>query len=121
MRILMLLGWRNLLRRKWRTAATDAMLFTGAVLLVFLTGMGEGTYSAMVRLSTNTFFGDFQVLHSDYNSKPGLYKNVTNYLETGETLQNNPHVKGISSCRSPWLDLPRKPHHGWSTHRNRTP
>ena len=96
MRILMLLGWRNLLRRKWRTAATGAMLFTGAVLLVFLTGMGEGTYSAMVRLSTNTFFGDFQVLHSDYNSKPGLYKNVTNYLETGETLQNNPHVKGIS-------------------------
>lgn len=96
MRILMLLGWRNLLRRKWRTAATGAMLFTGAVLLVFLTGMGEGTYAAMVRLSTNTFFGDFQILHSDYNAKPGLYKNITQYKETGETLKTNSRVKGVS-------------------------
>lgn len=96
MRILFLLGWRNLARRKWRTLATCFMLFIGTLLLVFMTGLAEGTYGAMIRVGTRVMHGDFQVLHSDYNEKPGMFKNISDYESIAKKLAADGRVSGVS-------------------------
>lgn len=96
MRVLLLIGWRNLARRKWRTAATCGMLFIGSFLIVFMTGMAEGTYGSMIEVGTRTYNGDFEVLSGDYQDKPSLFKNVANYQALGDQLASDSRVSGIA-------------------------
>lgn len=96
MKILLLIGWRNLARRKWRTAATCSMLFIGALLIVFMTGMAEGAYGSMIEIGTRVYNGDFEVLAADYQDKPSLFKNIKGYEEIGERLRADPRVKGVA-------------------------
>ncbi len=96
MRVLLLIGWRNLARRKGRTAATCGMLFIGSFLIVFMTGMAEGTYGSMIEVGTRTYNGDFEVLSGDYQDKPSLFKTVTNYKTLGDGLARDPRVSGIA-------------------------
>ncbi len=96
MRILLMIGWRNLARRKWRTAATCSMLFIGVLLIVFMTGTAEGTYGGMIDVGTKTYNGDFEVLSGDYQDKPSLFKNVADYEALGERLRRDPRVSGVT-------------------------
>jgi len=95
MRLFLLLGWRNLRRRKWRSWMTGLMFFIGALLLVFMVGLAEGSYAQMISLGTRVYHGDFQVLAEDYDQKPSLYKKMDDYVAVGNLLKARKEVAGV--------------------------
>lgn len=97
MRVLLMLGRRNLIRRKWRSWLTGMMFFLGTSLLVFTLGLGEGAYGEMINLGTRTFSGDFQVMADGYLEKPSLFKNVRDHQTLVDALRADPRVEAVSS------------------------
>ena len=95
MRLLLLLGWRNLRRRKWRSWLTGLMFFIGAGLLVFMVGLAEGAYAEMISLGTRVYHGDFQILSGDYARKPSLFKKIEDYREIAARLEADELVTGV--------------------------
>ena len=88
----MLMGLRNISRRKLRTGLTVAMLAMGTFLLVISTAMNEGPYADMIRMATSTWNGQVQVLEQDYNESPSLFKTVKNPGDVIRSLESHPEI-----------------------------
>lgn len=72
----LLVGWRNLRRRRGRSILTGSMFLFGTMFVVVSIGVADGTYGDMIRLGTRTWMGDFQVLAEDYHERPSLFKTI---------------------------------------------
>jgi len=96
MKFLLLLGWRNLYRRKWRSMLTGAMFFLGSYMLVFMFGLSDGVYGEMIDMGTITWNGDFQVLADDYHASPSLFENLKDADAFCERLEADPRVEAVS-------------------------
>lgn len=88
----MLMGLRNIWRRRLRTGLTVSMLAMGTFLLVLSTAMNEGPYADMIRMATSTWNGQVQVLHADYKDSPSLFETVDNPEEIVRTLEAHPEI-----------------------------
>lgn len=88
----MLMGLRNIYRRKLRTGLTVAMLAMGTFLLVLSTAMNEGPYADMIRMATSTWNGQVQVLSEDYKDSPSLFKTLSKPGELIRTLESHPEI-----------------------------
>ncbi len=95
--IAILMGLRNIRRRLSRTLLTVSMLAFGTLMLVFVIGLNEGTYKDMIRMSTTTWNGQFQVLNQDYNDSPSLYESVENSDKIMEQLRAVSGVKAVTA------------------------
>jgi putative ABC transport system permease protein len=72
----MLIGLRNLRRRRLRTTLTALMIILSTTLVVFSKGLNEGTYSGMIELATASWSGHVQIQADGYNDNPSLFKTV---------------------------------------------
>ncbi|MBW1713508.1 MAG: ABC transporter permease, partial [Deltaproteobacteria bacterium] len=97
MLVTLLIGLRNLKRRRLRTILTGLMIFGGTTLLVFSIGLAEGTYAKMTDLATRTFTGHFQVMAQGYHQKPSLFKTVVEPEKVRQALAQRPQVKAVSA------------------------
>ena len=91
------LGARNLLRQKRRTILTTLMMTAGTVLLVFMAGLAEGSYSDMIELATGSYTGHFQVLGEGYHEKPSMFVSVKHPAHWEEKLEAHPRVTAATS------------------------
>ena len=91
----LVMGLRNLSRRRFRTILTVLMIFGGTMAVVFTVGLAEGTYGHMTDLATRTFTGHFQVTAKGYKDKPSLFKTIRNYEKIRTDLEGSPRVEGL--------------------------
>ncbi|CAM2069337.1 ABC transporter permease [Sulfidibacter corallicola] len=91
----LLVGWRNLRRRRGRSMLTGSMFFFGTMFVVVSLGVADGTYDDMIRLATRTWVGDFQVLAENYDKKPSLFKTIDDPDAAAEALRAE--VAGIAA------------------------
>lgn len=96
MRIAFLIGLRSLRRRPGRTALTIGMIATSALLMVFVIGIREGTYSDMIELATSTWSGQFQVAADGYRETPSLFETLDDPAPLIERLEADPEVIGVT-------------------------
>jgi ABC-type lipoprotein release transport system permease subunit len=90
------LALRNLARRKMRTWLTFGMILTGTALIVFSVGLAEGTYRDMIRISTSTWTGHFQVTAPGFIDSPSLFKSIANPQADAAALIAHPLVEAVS-------------------------
>lgn len=90
------MGLRNLSRRRFRTILTVLMIFGGTVAVVFSVGLAEGTYGRMTDLATRTYTGHFQITAKGYKDKPSLFKTVKEPGRAISALEGSPLVAGLT-------------------------
>lgn len=93
----MKMGLRNLRRRPSRTLLTGGMLAISTLLVVFSTGMSEGSYAQLTELATESWIGHFQVQAPEYEESPSLFETVNTPKEVIQTLQTRPDVVAVAS------------------------
>jgi ABC-type lipoprotein release transport system permease subunit len=90
------LALRGLGRRRGRTALTVGMLAASTWMLVFASGLNEGSYAEMIRMATSTFVGQAQLQHPDYEATPSLYETVADGAAAAAALRQHPAVAGAA-------------------------
>lgn len=93
----MFMGLRNIKRRIIRTILTIMMLMLGTLLIVFSTAMNEGPYADMIRMATNTWNGQVQVLHHAYKDSPSMFETINHPTEIIKVLTQHPEIKQVTS------------------------
>ena len=96
-----LLGWRNLWRKPWRSLISIAAVASGLFFLILLLGMSEGIKEQMLTNGTSLLQGHFQIHDREYLPDWGLYDLVgeedTFELEPLlEILQSQPELKEVT-------------------------
>ena len=66
------LAWRNLLRHRWRSVLTVAVVAIGVAALVFAWGLFDGANDQSVRAMTDGFTGQVQIRRPGYGADPSL-------------------------------------------------
>lgn len=93
----LLIGLRNLARRRFRTILTALMIASGTGAMVFSVGLAEGTYSKMIDLGTRSFTGHFQIQAPGFKDKPSLFKTVSHDIRSRPGLKGNPKIAGLTA------------------------
>jgi ABC-type lipoprotein release transport system permease subunit len=96
MKTIALLAFRNLSRRKIRTGLTFGMILFGTALVVFSVGLAEGSYRDMIRLSTATWTGHFQLTAPGFIDSPSLFKTLPDPDAEAKKLAQHPLVEAVS-------------------------
>lgn len=91
-----IIGLRNLRRRPGRTLLTIGMIATSTLLMVFVVGIREGTYSDMIALATGTWSGQFQVAADGYRETPSLFETIDDPDPIISRLEADPRVAGVT-------------------------
>ncbi|MEZ4436637.1 MAG: FtsX-like permease family protein [bacterium] len=91
-----LIGLRNLRRRPGRTLLTIGMIATSTLLMVFVVGVREGTYTDMIELATGTWSGQFQVAADGYRETPSLFETIDDPDPLITRLEADPRVAGVT-------------------------
>jgi len=92
----MKLGLRNLTRRPTRTLITTSMISVSTLMLVFATGLSEGSYTELVSLATGTWMGQVQVQAEGYNESPSLFEAIKDPDEVMKNLEARPEIKAVA-------------------------
>ncbi len=92
----LIIGLRNLRRRRLRSILTWSMIFVGTGLIVFSVGLAEGTYDDMIALATRSYSGHFQVVAESYHDKPSLFKNIKDPAKEAAALEKHPDVVAVT-------------------------
>lgn len=64
---LIIIAWRNLWRKPWRTLITSGSIFFGVLLASFMTSMQYGSYEAMISNVVKFYSGYMQVFTEEYH------------------------------------------------------
>ena len=89
---LILIAWRNLWRKPWRTVITSASIFFGVVLSTFMTSMQYGSYEAMINNVVKFYSGYMQIFTEEYhenktiNNSFILNDSIINIIESDEGI-----------------------------------
>lgn len=77
-----IMAWRNLWRKPWRTVITSGSVFFGVVFTAFMTSMQYGSYESMIDNVVKFYSGYMQVFTEDYNEN----KTINNTFELNDSL-----------------------------------
>lgn len=91
--LFVLLGWRNLWRKPWRSGLSIAAIASGLLFLVLLLGMTEGLKDQMLSNGTSLLQGHFQVHNSNYLPDRSLY----DWIGESEQIDLQSLLSGILS------------------------
>lgn len=90
------LAWRNLWRRKRRTAITMASVAIGVGLCLFFTGISDGMYGRTISAAVRMGSGHLVIEHPDYRADPALENSVPIHPELVKAVTDQPAVEGYS-------------------------
>jgi ABC-type lipoprotein release transport system permease subunit len=62
-----IIAWRNLWRKPWRTVITSGSIFFGVLLSAFMTSMQYGSYESMISNVVKFYSGYMQIFIQDYH------------------------------------------------------
>lgn len=77
-----IIAWRNLWRKPWRTVITSGSIFFGVLLSAFMTSMQYGSYEAMVSNVVQFYSGYMQVFTEEYHEN----KTINNTFVLNDSL-----------------------------------
>lgn len=72
-----IIAWRNLWRKPWRTVITSASIFFGVLLSAFMTSMQYGSYEAMISNVVKFYSGYMQIFTEDYHENKTINNTFT--------------------------------------------
>lgn len=90
------LALRNIFRNRRRSLLTIISMGGGYFLLSAMAAMTEGSYSHMIDLFTSDHTGHVQVHHSNYLTRPSLYKTIQNPQKVTEQLKQYEQVLEVA-------------------------
>lgn len=91
---LIIIAWRNLWRKPWRTVITSGSIFFGVLLASFMTSMQYGSYESMISNVVKFYSGYMQVFTIDYHENKTINNTFVLSDSTKSIIENE---KGITS------------------------
>jgi len=91
------LAWRNLWRRKRRTAITAFSIGFGVLLAVTITGMTDYSYMNMINAGAAMGWGHITIASRGYHERPSLDNRLTEVKALGSGLLSVPGVNGVNT------------------------
>ncbi len=79
-----IIAWRNLWRKPWRTIITSGSIFFGVLLAAFMTSMQYGSYESMIDNVVKFYSGYAQVFTEEYHEN----KTINNTFVINDSLIN---------------------------------
>lgn len=79
-----IMAWRNLWRKPWRTVITSGSVFFGVLFTAFMTSMQYGSYESMIDNVVKFYSGYMQIFTEDYHEN----KTINNTFEMNDSLRN---------------------------------
>ncbi len=79
-----IMAWRNLWRKPWRTIITSGSVFFGVIFTAFMTSMQFGSYESMIDNVVKFYSGYMQVFTEEYHEN----KTINNTFEMRDYLKN---------------------------------
>lgn len=90
------LAWRNLWRRKRRTAITVISIAFGVALCLFFTGLGDGMYGQIISMAVRSSSGHLIMENPDYRDDQVLKNSIRAGEELIRTLDRMEGLEGYS-------------------------
>ena len=90
------LAWRNLWRRKRRSAITVSSIAIGVALCIFFTGLADGMYGKIIDMATRMGSGHLVVENSEYRDDPGIERDFAVSDDLIDLVQSRDEVVGYS-------------------------
>jgi len=79
-----IMAWRNLWRKPWRTIITSGSVFFGVLFTAFMTSMQYGSYESMIDNVVKFYSGYMQVFTEEYHEN----KTINNTFEMNDSLRS---------------------------------
>lgn len=80
----LIIAWRNLWRKPWRTVITSGSIFFGVLLSAFMTSMQYGSYEAMISNVVQFYSGYMQIFTEEYHEN----KTINNTFVLNDSLKS---------------------------------
>ncbi|PLX11993.1 MAG: ABC transporter permease [Marinilabiliales bacterium] len=80
---IIIIAWRNLWRKPWRTVITAGSIFFGVLLSTFMTSMQYGSYEAMINNVVKFYSGYMQIFTEEYHEN----KTINNTFIFSDSLK----------------------------------
>jgi len=96
MGLILRLAWRNIWRHPRRAGLTLAAIVFSDVILVWMIGLQLGQYDLMIKNTLNTFTGQIQIQHANYQSKSALRDTVKDASQVAEKIRQLLKIDGVS-------------------------
>lgn len=80
----LIIAWRNLWRKPWRTVITSGSIFFGVLLSAFMTSMQYGSYDAMISNVVKFYSGYMQIFTEEYHEN----KTINNTFVLTDSLKS---------------------------------
>ncbi len=94
---LLVMAWRNLMRRKRRTVITAVSIGFAVFLAVTFTGMGDDSYKNMINTSVKLGFGHLTVQATDFHMRPTSDKYLSDYNRLYTEIVGQPGIEQAAS------------------------
>ena len=75
-----IMAWRNLWRKPWRTIITSGSVFFGVLFTAFMTSMQYGSYESMIDNVVKFYSGYMQIFTEEYHEN----KTINNTFEMND-------------------------------------
>ena len=79
-----IMAWRNLWRKPWRTVITSGSVFFGVLFTAFMTSMQYGSYESMIDNVVKFYSGYMQIFTEEYHEN----KTINNTFEMNDALRS---------------------------------
>lgn len=79
-----IIAWRNLWRKPWRTVITSGSIFFGVLLAAFMTSMQYGSYESMISNVVKFYSGYMQIFTEEYHEN----KTINNTFVLTDSLKS---------------------------------
>ena len=79
-----IMAWRNLWRKPWRTIITSGSVFFGVLFASVMTSMQDGSYGTMIDNVVKFYSGYMQIFTEEYHEN----KTINNTFEMNDSLRN---------------------------------
>lgn len=87
-----IIAWRNLWRKPWRTIITSGSIFFGVLLAAFMTSMQYGSYESMIDNVVKFYSGYMQIFTEEYHENKTINNTFVLNDSLLEIIQNEPGI-----------------------------
>lgn len=92
-----IIAWRNLWRKPWRTIITSGSIFFGVLLSTTMTSMQYGSYEAMIDNVVKFYSGYIQVFTEEYHENKTINNTFILTEEVKQAIENEKNITHYTS------------------------